>query len=220
MSFRIIFIVHFLFLLATTIRAEATPFLEEYPQLEGYSFTEPKSKFHLGMGIAPVNFLKSKVYSSFSVFQLYYMNEKIDFEIFNVSVGLTLTGGSDLQSQHFVIRTSPKWRLMRSLSIGPLGGIESVRFPKQQSRQYKAPWATKEEPFSNTGLIYGLMVSETFDYKKDELFKMNQVIYYQTYSVEKTYKNWEYFFADPSVDANRKPIEPGLVLMFEFAILY
>ncbi len=198
----------------------AAGILDEYPQLKAYTFTEPKSHFQLGLGIAPVSFLKSKVYSSFSVFQLHYVRDRIDFEVFNVSVGLTLTGGSDLQSRHFVVRTAPKWRLTEVLSIGPVLGLESVRFPNQKSRQFKAPWATKEESFSNYGMIYGLKVSETFKYQKEYYFKMNQVVYNQNYSVDKTDKDWEYFFADAGIDANRDPIRPGLVLMFEFSLLY
>jgi hypothetical protein len=194
--------------------------VEEFPTLKGYTYVEPKSKFRLGAGMSPISFLKSKVYSSVSVFQMYFINEKIDFELFNVSVGMTLTGGSDLQSRHFIIRTAPKWRFTKTLSIGPVGGIESVSFPNQMSRQYKAPWATREEPFSNTGFVYGLMVTETFDYKKDFLFKMNQVAYYQSYSVKKTNKDWEYFFSDPIIDADRTAVEPGLVLMFDFVFLY
>jgi hypothetical protein len=200
-------------------RAEAS-ILETHAHLKDYLFEEPKSNFYLGFGLTPVGLLRGRMLFAANFFQLHWLSGMWDLELLNASFGFTSTQQTTLQSNHFVFRTAPKVKLFKLISLGPVLGYEFVSFPEVKSRLFKNQFATPTEPFSSGGVIYGFMASETFTYKDDYLIKVNQLVFKQNYSTEKTLEEWYYLYDRADLRADKTPIEGDLVFMIEIALLF
>ncbi|OFZ13411.1 MAG: hypothetical protein A2Z20_08390 [Bdellovibrionales bacterium RBG_16_40_8] len=197
------------------------PFLENYSHLRDYMFNEPNSGLYFGFGVSPIGMLSDRVIFSINFFQLHYINSPWDIEIFNASYGFTRTGDSELQSNHFVFRTSPKYSVTKKISLGPLIGYEMVSFQNIEAKLRKGAHVTPEwEPFSSSGLIYGVMVSQTYLYKKDYLIRVNEVVYKQTYSTTKSEYDWSYWYRNDKLQSDSSRIEGAIVIAAELSILF
>ncbi len=196
-------------------------FMEAFPHLKNYTYKEPSSGFYFGIGGSPVGIVGDRMIFSINFFQLHYLYKAWDFELFNASYGFTRTGDADLESDHFVFRMAAKYKLNSLISLGPMVGYELVSFQNIEAKLYKAPYVTPEwEPFSSRGFIYGVMASQTFPYKSKYQFRINEVIFKQTYSVTDAEHGWSYLYKNSTVQADRSQIEGGYVAAVEFSILY
>ncbi len=207
----------------TTAKTAATKsFLDTFPNLKQYVFQEPKSGFYLGMGISPLGVGADRFSIAADFFQVHYLSDKLDFEILDASYGLTVAQSSEFESTAFIFRTSPKYRISNTLSLGPLLGMEYISFPKVGSRITNplTNRATKDQPFSSHGLIYGGMVTETFPYKTDYLIQINAMAYQETYSTTRTQQNWVYLYDDSRIAADHNLIGANLVYMLSLSFLY
>jgi hypothetical protein len=220
--FRPLTIVLLLFTACFSQKSNAV-FLEDYPHLNQYIFEEDDTGFHFGVGVSPVGFIDSHWTVGINFFQLHYMTENWDIELINTSIQLKRAKNFFSRSRHFVIRSGPKYRINKTLSIGAVVGMEFVEFPNVQTRLTNGFLFTEfDEPFSNIGAIYGIMASQVFHPWKEMSLRVNQVIYKQSYSALKTHKGWDFFFQEPSInaDTSKDLIKPGVVILFEFSLMY
>lgn len=195
-------------------------FLDDNPSLKQYVYQEPTTHFYFGFGASPVTVFHNRFGFDVSVFQIHYMSSKIDWEIFNAAFGFTLPDSTGISERTYTFRTVPKWRLGKSLSVGPLLGYEFVSFPTVTAYLEKGLFTPVSYPFSAGGPIYGFAISETFDAGSDYKFKINELGYMQNYSTTGTSNGWKYYYDQSSLNGDQTPIAPGWVFSFEFSFLY
>jgi len=203
-------------------KASAVSFLESYPSLEKLVFVEPDSNFVLGFGIAPVGVAADRYYSSVSALQLHWITELWDIELFNASFGMSKGQDRYSSSINYTFRTSPKIRVFERLSVGGVVGMEYISFPDVDSKLVSGQYSTPTEPFSSMGPVYGIALSEMFEYKTTKYLKINQVAYKQSYSTKKSKDGWTYKYSRDELenDPERKAIAPAWVIAVEFSLLY
>lgn len=194
-------------------------FVEQYPALKEYLFEEPPSGFQIGFGVSPFALVRNQIGLNASLFQLHWQGRSLDWEIFNASVGIA-TGGEDWsKSRQLVFRSSPKYRISQSVSIGPLLGYELVSFPNLESRIASDGLATPVQPFSSHGFIYGAEVSESFRLSKTLELKLSQVFYHETYSTTDAGDGWKYRFPQGQSPSSNF-LQPGNVFTLDFSLIY
>jgi hypothetical protein len=194
--------------------------LEEFPSLKKYTFREKDSSLYLGFGISPISLLNNQVFFTADIFELHYIRPLFDFELINASFGISLASDSTMNSNHFTFRTSPKYRVTQTISIGPMVGWEFVSFPGITDQLFKNNLSAPDGPFSSQGLVFGVEANENFSFGPDYFFKMSQLVYKQTYSVTQTGDGWTYLFDRADLQQNPNTIGPGWVFMLEFSLLY
>lgn len=200
-------------------------FLDDHPALKKHVYQEPRSDLWVGFGVSPVGFLENRTLHVLSAFQFHWMPRYLDWEIINVSLGLTsFSKESYAKARTFFFRTSPKLRVLGFLSFGPMVGFEYVSFPDVGSIQVSPPpqFKTPNEPFSSKGIIYGAEISETIRLAQAYYLKISQVIYRQTYPTTTASNGWEYVFDKPELQADpaRTAIKPSYVVLLEFSLLF
>ena len=197
-------------------------FLKEYPNLNKFIYQREHSRIYLGIGVTPLAMTDNRFILSGSLFQLHYINKLWDIELFNISLGLNQAEDSTYSSYHFIIRTAPKMRIYKNLSLGGIIGWEFVSFPKVMKKEYKNQYFTPMEPFSSTGAILGIIFSQEFKYYDKFIIKINEFIYREFYSVKEAEYSWKYWFEDEKIeqDPDRKAIAPSFVGGLEISILF
>jgi hypothetical protein len=216
----------------------ATPYIQKYPELKKFLFSEPKSNIYFGFGASPLSLMGSKVFTNASLFQLHYLSDHWDIEIFSASIGQVFSNNEFASSKHFTIRSIPKFVLLNifetgKISIGPLIGYEFVEFSdiavrKQEIEARIAPadgpqTTQTAETLTHAGFIYGGALSQTFNLKKGRKFKISQIYYIQSYDVLKTdLDNWKLVPTVATVDDpdNVQEIEASQVFLLEFSYLF
>jgi len=195
-------------------------FLEKYPHLKQNLYKEPSSNIYLGFSAGLVGVLSNRMLFTANVFQIHYLTHFWDNEILSISYGVTTGNPTYIQSSHFIFRTIPKYRINRMLSLGPLLGYEFVSFPQITGvLEYKG-LATEPEPFSSSGVIYGVGVSENIDTDKSYKIKINQLIYQQTYSTDSAGYGWSYLYDLKALRNDTGPIKAGTVFLLEVGMLF
>lgn len=207
-----------LLLLVPTVAQAA--FLEDFPGLRQYLFSEPESPMKLGMSFTPVGITKNKTYFGASLFQFHYMSEWIDWEIAGVGIGMSSARNKVAETREFTVRTVPKIRVLDNMSFGLLGGYELVSFPNVKSRMRKNNFATPEESFSSRGWIYGAAMAISFK-SESVIFRVSPSYWIQTYPHEKIADDWKYYFLNPELQAatEREQLKADSVLAIELGIL-
>lgn len=206
---------------ATESQPPAAPtFLDENPTLQKFVYREPETHFYFGFGASPITVFHNRFGFAVSVFQIHFMSPLLDWEIFNASFGFTLADQNGIAGRTYTFRTVPKWRLGRTLSIGPLLGYEFVSFPSVTAYLEKGLFTPVSYPFSASGPIYGFAISENFDAGTQYKFKINELAYRQNYSTTGTSNGWKYYYDQTSLNADQSPIAAGWVFAFEFSFLY
>jgi hypothetical protein len=214
-----------LLLLAACLLAAATParagFIDEQPSLSKLLFSEADSNLRLGFGVSPLGIMKNKASYALSVFQVHRTTEWIDWELFNASYGTTLSGSAESNLKLVTLRTAPKLRVFKGLSVGPVAGIEFVSFPDINSRLGNGVFFTPAVPFSTQGWIYGAAISEEFRMGANTPFKATQLVYRQVYSTTRSSREgWDYYYDTAALNADSSPIGPSWVFLIEFSMLY
>ncbi len=205
-----------------------SPVILEYPELKKFLYTPPKAPVYIGLGVAPISLMGSKLYFSMSLFQVHYMSDKWDIEIFSASIGQARSDKAFANSRHFTARTSPKYIFMDifdtgKVSFGPVLGMEYVQFSSIQAKKKKVLTSQSYEDLTTGGYIYGFSLSQTFTLSKDRKFKISQIFYKQTYNVKKNEYGWENLPQDPTVfdgAANEDEISKKSVFLIEFSFLF
>lgn len=214
----------FVFLLALLTTAAKADFLDENPSLKKHIYREPRSSFWIGAGVGPVGFLENRAIHSLSAFQLHWNPGLLDWEIINVSLGLTsFAKESFTKARHFFFRSSPKLKIFGFLSFGPLIGYEFVSFPEIATKITKGGFQTPQfEPFSSRGAIYGVEVTQSFPFGESYQIRIAEVFYRQSYSTTVTSEGWDYLYDKPEIqnDPNRTLIKPSYVFLLEFSFLF
>ncbi len=197
-------------------------FIDKYPHLKQNIYTEPPSNLYLGFSLGVLGILKDREFFSANFFQVHYLTSSLDYEVLSISYGTTIANPSYLQATHFVFRSVPKYRLSKLFSIGPVLGYEYVSFAKINAVLYNSQNSlqTKTEPFSSSGLIYGLGASENFDWDKSYKIKINQLIYQETYSTEKAGRGWSYLYELQNLRTDVTPIKAGILILVEVGVLF
>jgi hypothetical protein len=180
--------------LAPPCRAAEGEFLEEYPNLEKFLFAERKSNLYFGFGLSPMTIQNSRIGFSANLLQVHYIRNAWDLELFSASFGITLAQQDYAQTRFYVLRTNPKYRIFRSVSIGPVGGIEFVTFPNLNSQLLHNGYVTLQENYSSYGFIYGAMLAQTFNIGQNHLLKINELFYFQNYPYKQSPQGWDYVF--------------------------
>ena len=210
-----------------------SPLILEYPELKKFLYVPPKAPIYVGLGVAPISLMGSKLFFNFSLFQVHYITDTWDIEIFSASIGQAKSDKTFANSRHFTARTSPKYSFMNifetgKVSAGPVLGMEYVQFGGIPTKKYRGEFTTdKYEDLTTKGYIYGFALSETFTLHKDRKFKITQMFYKQSYSVREAEYGWKY---RPEADKdgpvildgaeNEDEIAPKTVFLIEFAYLY
>lgn len=206
-----------------------SPIILEYPELKKFLYIPPKASVYVGLGVAPISLMGSKLFFSMSLFQVHFINDDWDIEIFSASIGQARSDKSFANSRHFTGRFSPKYIFMNifdtgKVSVGPMIGMEYVQFSSVQTKKVKDGFTTdKYEDLTASGYIYGISFSQTFTLSKDRKFKISEMFYKQTYNVKDGEYGWVY---DPQDDAvfdggpNQDEISKKSVFMIEFAFLF
>ena len=201
----------------TTNEAPASGFMSEYPAMKDLVYQEEPSNIYFGVGASPFGFVGKKVSVGLSAFQVHYIGKKFDLEIVNGGVQFSF-GSEDLgKSQHFTLRTAPKWRLNSFLSVGLVAGYEVVSFPNAQVTIVNGTLTTSKEPFSSRGFFYGVIASQLFKLKGDSYLRLNEMVYKQNYSSRKTEDGWIYNYIDPKAE---KLVEGGMVAVLDVSYLF
>jgi hypothetical protein len=211
-----------------------SPFITDYPELKKFLYVPPKAPVYVGLGLAPVGLMGSKLLFSMSLFQVHLITDNWDWEIFSASIGQVKSDKAFANSKHFTAWTSPKYNLLHifdngMLSVGPLVGLEYVSFSEIQVRKIRyrgngqAITTVDTEDMTTGGYIYGISLSETFTLEKDRKFKLSQIFYKQTYSVTEPGRGWTFDYNDPTIinnQDNKDEISPSTVFLLEFAFLF
>lgn len=197
-------------------------FLTQNPHLNQFIYQKHHSQIYLGMGITPIAMTDNRFVFAGSLFQLHYITDNLDIELLNFIVATSQAEDSMFTSYHFMIRTAPKFRVYKALSIGGILGWEYVTFPEVNKKEYKDQYFTPLEPFSSHGPILGVILSQQFHYSKNYIIKLNQFLYRQFYSVEESTRGWKYWFEDVRIqeDPDKKEVSGGFVGGFEISILF
>lgn len=196
------------------------PFLESFPHLKDYLYREPSSGLYLGMGLSPIGFLKDRLMLTADFFQVHWLNERWDLELFNAALSLTRAQSTSVQSTQFTIRTAPKYRLFEHFSFGPVVGYEFVSFPNISAKLSRGNLFSPSEPFSSRGWIYGVMTTETFKLTGDYILQINEIGYQQTYSTSRTAQEWNYYFNNADIRNDPSQIQATFVFMVDVNFLY
>lgn len=210
----------FLFLFMSLAHAETV--LETYPGLQKFVSTERTSNVYFGFGLNPVNFVGSKIGFSASVFQVHYIKNKWDLELFNGSFGAAF-GKQYGNEQFFLIRTAPKYRVVKNISVGPVLGMEFVHFPDVQAELYKNGNFTKPFDFSTVGAVYGLTISDVIEMGgagKSSLLRISGTLMKENYSVVGTNNGWQYYYMANYLNGDSSPIAPSTVFLLELSYLF
>lgn len=206
-----------------------SPVILEFPELKKFLYIPPKAPIYIGLGVAPISLMGSKLFFDLSLFQVHYISDPWDIELFSASIGQSKSDKTFANSRHFTGRFSPKYTFMDILetgkvSAGPLVGMEYVQFGSIPAKKRKGGWHTdKYEDLTSNGYIYGFALSETFTMSKDRKFKITQMFYKQTYNVEYAEYGWKYEPADDSIFSNSDnldEISKKSVFVIEFAFLF
>jgi hypothetical protein len=206
---------------STQPTTKSLPFLQEFSHLKPYIYEEPPTGLFLGVGVSPIGILADKFMFTLNFFELHWIKDRYDIEIFNAAYAFTKAQSSEFQSTHFTFRASPKYRVFGHFSIGPLLGYELISFSGIGTKIMRTPYITSNyEPFSSRGWIYGAEASQTFTYGKDYRIKVNALVYNETYSTKQTAQGWDYRFEDQLVQTDNSKIAAGTVTMFELSFLY
>lgn len=202
--------------------ATSAPFMEEHEALKKFLFEEPKSRVHVAFGISPLSILNSRILFSFDILQVYYLGHYLDWEVLSASFGFGLGGNELASSQEVLVRTSPKIRLGSFFSIGPLVGLEYVKFSNAQTKIIKdnINFTQNFEPLSKMGWVYGGELSETFKIGDNYLLKVNELVYKETYSTTDAGSGLTYFYQDPGLQTDTTPLKASTVVALEFALLF
>jgi hypothetical protein len=197
-------------------------FLKENPSLNKFIYKKPHSNIYLGLGITPLAITDNRFILAGSLFQLHYIKNNWDFELFNISVGLNQAEESLYSSYHFIIRTAPKIKIYSNLSLGVILGWEFISFPNVNKKEYKNQYFTPIEPFSTNGGILGIILTQEFKYYGKYIIQINEFIYREFYSVYEAKYSWKYWFEDDKIeqDPDRKAIAPSFVGGIEISILF
>lgn len=196
-------------------------FEEEYPNLQKYNFVAPDSNVYFGLGLAPISVMHQSPNLAVSLFQAHWINSWLDWELLNASVGFTyLNTNNSFALNDFTFRTCPKIRIGQTISVGFLVGMEFISFPSVTAITFKGGFATPDQPFSTSGLIYGGVISEVFSLGKGSKLRISQTAYTQTYSTLQTPDGWKYVFDNNALNTNQASIAPSMVYQIEFSFLY
>jgi hypothetical protein len=195
-------------------------FLDKYPHLKENLYKEPESGFQLGLSAGVLGVVGNNMFFSLNFFQVHYVSDYWDNELFSVAFGSTSASSPYLQSNRFLFRTIPKYRWSKTVSLGVVAGYEFVSFPNITSTIYKSGLTTQPEPFSSAGPIYGLAVSENFKTDSGTQIKVTEVAYQETYSVTDAGSGWSYLYASPTLRASTSTIQAGAVVSIEVGFYY
>ncbi|MDR3607067.1 MAG: hypothetical protein P4M08_06780 [Oligoflexia bacterium] len=205
--------------------AHADSITTTYPDLEKFTYSEKASKIYFGFGLSPIAVVGNKLGLSIDLFQVHYIKGAYDFEILSATFGSAF-GSSVGSEQFFLLRTVPKFRILKNVSIGPLIGVEFVSYANVTEQLNKYVTLNNDlfaQPFTftSTGLIYGGAISETLELGKSNLIKINEFVYQETYSYLGTNNGWTYYFNNqPSLNTDPSPIKPSTVFMLNISLLY
>jgi len=200
--------------------ADDQSFLDKYPLLKKNIYTEPSSNLYLGFSMGVLGVVRDRMFFTANFFQIHYMTSYWDNELLSISYGTTTANPSYVQSNHFVFRTMPMYRISRFLSVGVLGGYEYVSFPQISAVLYDGIYETKTEPFSSSGVIYGFGASQNFESESAYKIKINEVVYKETYSTQDAGKGWSYLYDSQALRADTTPIKAGVVMMIEVGMIF
>lgn len=197
-------------------------FLDDFPALSKLTFSESESRLYMGFGLSPFGIMKNKASYSVSVIQVHWLKDDYDVELFNATYGATIASGSPTTNLKTVsFHMAPKLRVFRSVSVGPLLGLEFVSFPDVRARIGNGTFFAPSEPFSTQGLIFGAAFSETFHVGEKGVFKVNQILYKQTYSpLESSVQGWNYYYENNALNRDQAPIAPGWAFILNISYLY
>jgi len=206
-----------------------SPVILEYPELKKFLYIPPKASVYIGLGVAPISLMGSKLFFNLSLFQVHYMNDNWDIELFSASIGQSRSDKSYANSRHFTGRFSPKYIFMNifdtgKVSIGPMIGMEYAQFSSIPVRKARGADRTpKYEDLTTGGYIYGLTLSQTFTLSKDRKFKISQMFYKQTFNIRESEHGWTNEPQDGNVfdgGPNEEEISKKNVFLIEFAFLF
>jgi hypothetical protein len=197
-----------------------THFLTKYPHLADNVYQEPDSHFYLGLSAGVLGLVANRMFFSGNFFQVHYITPHWDNELLSVAYGTTTTQPSYIQSDHFVLRTVPKYRWSEMLSFGVLAGYEYISFPDISAVLYKNSLQTLPEPFSTSGLIYGLAATQNIKLESGTKFRVTEVAYEETYSTKDAGRGWSYLYANQALRTDSTPLAAGLVVSIEIGFIY
>ena len=198
----------------------SAPFLETFPALQKYVYSERTSNVYFGFGVSPITLINNRLGFGLNIFQVHWMSQPWDIEWFSASFGTTLAQQSYTKSQNFLFRSVPKYLITKNISVGPMVGLEFVSFSNLNARLYKGSFYTPTRPFSALGAVYGADLCETFAVGKSNKIKLNQLIYKETYNHLGTNNGWRYAFDPSDLNLDASPIAPSMVFMLEISFLY
>lgn len=203
----------------TTSQARAE-FLEDFPQLNELVFKEPVSPIRLGASVVPIGIMKDKTFLGFSPLQAHWKSGWLDWEIASCWIGISNARNKYADSRSFFARTVPKFRILESLSIGPVVGYELITYPEIGSKIYKGRWFTPAEPFSSRGVAYGGMISLSFPMGKQTL-RISPMYLARTYPYKSLKNGWAYIYTHPEVqtDAAVEELAPESLIAIEIGIM-
>lgn len=206
-----------------------SPVILEYPELKKFLYIPPKAPIYVGLGAAPISLMGSKLFFNVSLFQVHYISDPWDIEIFSASIGQAKSDKEFANSRHFTGRFSPKYSFMDifdtgRVSAGIVLGMEYVQFNSIPTKKARGGLTTdKFEDLTTSGYIYGLVLSQTFTMAKDRKFKVSQMFYKQNYNVREAEYGWAFQPQDVNIldnSTNEDEISKKSVFLIEFAFLF
>ena len=157
-----------------------------------------------------------------NIFEFLWGSDLWDIEIFKAQVGFGIAKENYTGSKHFTLRASPRIKILKYLSVGPVVGYEFISFPDVSVRLNEGNLFTPFEPFSSRGMIYGVSFAETIQVEANYQFTLQQTIYRQTYSTTKSNDGWTYFYERDEIqdDPLHALIEPSIVFLLGASLTF
>lgn len=209
-------------------KLEEAPLLERFPDLSKFVHQEEASNLYFGFGVSPVTIVNGKFGFAASIFQLHYVKAPWDIELLNLSFGSAF-GDTLEREQFFLVRSTPKFRIFKNLSVGPVVGIEFVHFPNVTAAvtkfvENRGQLFSEQFEFSTFGYFYGGGLSQTFDLDSakggGKAIRVSAIYYQEKYSVTESGNGWSYYFQQNELNINKDPIAPASMFMLEISYLY
>lgn len=210
---------------APNTSTSSQPATATFPELKKFVFEEPHSNYYMGFSIAPIGIMSGRMFYGAGLFQVNYQGKKIDWEIFNATVGVSSAQNTLASSKQFIFRTAPKYRVSKNISLGALVGLQFLEFSNIQYKIEKNINGVIKTPdipetFNASGLIYGAVASEYFSLSSGYKLRISQIYYVENYSVTDAGNGWVNNFTYDGGSFDTSIIKPSSVVMLELALLF
>lgn len=216
----------FLLYLVVGTNLSHAKFVDDYSNLKKFLDKPIISNYHIGFGVSPFGLIGEKSFYTISLFQLHYISGSFDFNIISADFGVIESGNSLAKAKNFTIKTSPKYVLAElfentTLSLGPLFGVEFIKFDNVKTQLRKGSAVTVSDNLSAYAAIWGAMLEQTVTFTNYKI-KISQTYYRQNYSITDANNGWYHFYENVEAESeeNQKVMQANDVFLLSLSMIF